>query len=379
MFVAFCSLSYGQKSGKLVKRAIEGFVETEYSYNEDGKVDLLHVVEPDYEAYRKFAWNEDGTLHQEDGYQWYMGEWKYVFRVDYTYDDKGRMLTRMNYNSAGADELSLSGRMMWEYNDNGDIAFVRTYFPSWDYPGEFDLFAEERYSYDGKGLLGAIETYMVPFGSTDPNEMSLTGKTEYTYDENDRLTVSTSTEYDSYTGEDIGSSRAVYTYDADGNVSEHASYVGQSKTPQVKSVFHYDKNVNSADVLLPLNFDDNAMPHMFAMINSVNTITSEEWWQVSNETDELTYIDTYVYTYGSTAGIGDVPVAGPADVNFFISDGKLYFHNLKPGAKVRIYNAGGVEVMSAAYGSEGVSLSSLPKGVYITRVDGQKAAFKFMR
>lgn len=380
LFVAFFCLSYGQKSTMLVSREIEGYIGSWYGYNENGRLDSMHVLETGYESYRKYVYDDDGNAVREDGYQRMGDKYKQVWHVDYTYDAEGRLLTRMNYNSMGSDDFSLSGKMVWEYDANGNVAFVRTYFPSWTVPDGFDLFSEERYVYDGNGLLTEKETWLTPFSTMDPDEMYRSSNTVYTYDESGRLTLTVNTEYDESTGDKRSAARFCYAYDEDGNLSEYESYIGtNSKTPQVKSIYHYDKNIRSSDVMLPLNFEDSSMPHMFAMTSSVNAITYEEWWQVPNESDDLAHIGDYLYTYESTAGIGRGTLVASAEVNGFISNGKLYFHSLDPGVKIRIYNAAGVEVMSASYSPEGVSLSSLPKGIYLTRADGRKVAFKFMR
>lgn len=351
-----------------------------YEYDNEGRLTRINSWRADYESYRMFKYDADGNCVLEDGYQLVDDVWKHVYYVDYTFDEQGRMLTRMNYNSLGTDEFYLGAKMVWEYEDSG-VSSVKTYLQRWAEPEAFDIWTDDRYTYGADGNLTRRELWMVPFMTMNPDDMFCYQSIDYTYGSNGKLAQAISIDYDEYSGEETSVTKDLYVYDADDNVAEHELYIGiGAVVPRVKHVFRYSKDIKTSDAMLPFNYDDMAMQYLFALENSENVIETEEWWQVDDDnTDELAHIGDYVYVYDETSGVGRGITSAGMEQHFFIDGGKLYFQGNEQGVRVRVYDSAGTEVMCGLCGCDGMSLASLVKGVYLVRVDGSRTAFKFAR
>lgn len=378
--MALCTLSYGQKAHKLSSRILAGTDEYRYEYNDNGLVDSISSI-TDIDCGHKFTYDSNGKCLREDAYQIMdNGTKRHTSIVEYTYDENGRLKIRINKNSFGGAEFETNGKMEWSYDEKGNITTVNTYFPQF-YGDGFDLFQQDRYTYDANGLLTEKSTYYT-WGSTDVNDMEFSSKVEYTYNENGKITSITS-KADDYRGGIMVTGIGRYTYDADGCLDSYEVYANEtSSNPSEKFVFTYNKSIKNEDVMLPFNLEDeiwNTPIYIYSMKNSPYAIETEEWWHLSDRTGLLELVGNYEYTYSSPTGIGRGVTAETADAKFFINNGVLYASNLKQGVKVRIFSANGTEMASSANVSGGISLASLPKGIYVARADGSKAAFKFVR
>lgn len=370
-----CSIAYGQKTQVLDTRILEGWDEAGFFYNDKNQLDsmTIHIMgNQPYKAYRTFEYDEKGMNTRENGYQYLNGKFKHIFYVDYTYNEDGQMKTRLNYNSTGGDECKLSAKMEWSYKD-GRIDKVSTYFPSWTVEGEFDLFSEERYIYKDN-VLQAREIWTIPYSSTELHKAS---STEYTYNQSGQMEEEFSTNYDTENGNPTSTVTNVYTYDQNGNLIEYANYPQNREEPALKYVYVYNEEVKRENVVLPYNFEDAVAPHYIAMMNSTNIIEKEEWWQVPQEADHLVHGGDYIWTYSKNTSSIDHKKLPNLGINFFIHNESLYFQGLAEGQLIQLFDVNGSLIIQDSYKQSGISLNTLPKGIYLIRTS--QGAFRFVK
>lgn len=367
------SFAYGQMSYTLTSRVMEGYDKNDYRYDDAGRLDSMHTAlfesGEKWEFYRLFTYGEDGMQESESIHQ-YMddGTIKLVSRVDYEWTEDGKIHTRKNYNSWDG-ELSHSATLEWVYNEEGLLVEVRQCFA-----GDEEPFQIDSYTYDDKGVLLKEETWSCFWG-----DKQLIESLEYSYDEQGRVTKAVSTYYDSFSGEQSSSSYKTYTFDENGDLTEFASFSSlTSVSPIVKYIYHYNQEAIRENAKLPFNFEDREATEVIAMSASKHIIERVEWWQEPNGSDNLEYIGDYIYNYETSGtGIDRCEQVALADVSFFVDNGVLYLHGLKPGSPVQIYDMNGALVSYTTYETGGISLGALPKGIYVTRTSGK--VFRFVR
>lgn len=295
--------AFAQKTQMLTTRIMSDWDESYYRYNEKGLIDSMHIVLKDighYESYRKYTYNDQNLCTREDDYQLLNGKFTHVSYMDYTYDEQGRMLTRTNYNSYGTSTFDVGGKIVWEYNENGEIDKETTSLADYSSPDGFSFYKEDRYIYkDGKKQ--RKESWVKPYDAVQPDQRFMESSIDYTYDAKGQPVEEILKSYDSVTGEQTSLSRNMYKFDEAGNLIEYSQYMGTSQNPVVKYIYHYDMTMKRANSLLPFNFEDQAAPHMIAMKLSPNLIVKEEWWQMPNETDKLLHGGDYIWNYQNTA------------------------------------------------------------------------------
>ena len=121
----------------------------EFTYNENNLVTredfFLKLSGGDEVGYDEYSYNEKNQLIRADTYQYKedSGDFKKVCYVEYTYDEQGRLATRVNYNNFGG-EFTLGGLLDYTYDDAGNLLKVSTY---WDL-NKTMLFSEEEYTYE---------------------------------------------------------------------------------------------------------------------------------------------------------------------------------------------------------------------------------------
>ena len=96
--------------------------------------------------------------------------------MEYTYDEQGRLATRVNYNNFGG-EFTLGGLLDYTYDDAGNLLKVSTY---WDL-NKTMLFSEEEYTYEN-GVNVLMTTTVHNFSGA-----SVISKLEKKYDDKNRL------------------------------------------------------------------------------------------------------------------------------------------------------------------------------------------------
>lgn len=380
-------LAFGQKTHQLDSRVLKDYEEYYFRYDGSGHLDSLYLSIEDnqpYKSYRLYTYNEKGLCTREDDYQYLAdkGDFVHVSYIDYGYDEQGRMISRLNYNSFGTDNFEVGGKLVWTYNENGTIKTMETYLSSWTNPGEWELFLRDEYIYFTDMRLKEIHTSMVPYGGTEET-MFISKMEEFKYDDKKQFIENSWKEYkEDGNGVPVSTGRSTYTYDELGNMIQFDSFIGlTSQNPVVRYKYEYDTTIKSENTNLPYNYEDERLPFVYAFSLSPNVVVKEDWWQQPMETDRLEFIGTYTWTYsnaGSGSGIGNMNV-DLNSVNYFVNSDVLYFTNLREGTEVQIYDVKGSVVLQSQYQAAGISLNNLPEGVYIGRVRGHKIPVKFVK
>ena len=87
--------------------------------------ELSHSLDDVGSKYDKNG-NETETIYQF----WKENNWKKVSRVIYTYDDKNRVLTQLNYNNS-EDNWKENQKSEWEYSDTVSSVITFMMYDKW--------------------------------------------------------------------------------------------------------------------------------------------------------------------------------------------------------------------------------------------------------
>ena len=173
-----------------------GYESYEFTYDENNLVTkedfFVKLSSGDEVGYNEFTYNEKNQLIQDDTWQYKSesGEFKRVCYVQYTYDEQGRVATRVNYNNFG-DEFILGGLLEYTYDDAGNLLKVTSY---WDLDKTM-LFQIDEYTYEN-GVNVLMTTTLSNFGRSE-----MIAKLEKKYDDKNRLIEQINYDKDSNTSE----------------------------------------------------------------------------------------------------------------------------------------------------------------------------------
>ena len=381
------SMSFAQTKQQLDSRILEEWDESYFYYNDKGLIDSTysHVEgQISIDCYKNFTYDVNGICIEQNDYQFVDDSYRHVGQIKYTYNDKGQMIKRHNYNSSDGKNFYLGGEMLWTYNDDGTIKEISTSMPNWDAPGEMKLFSLETYTYNSDKTLKEVTVQDVPFDGT-VDQMYVSTVTKYTYNNDKQLVSETRNNY----YEDSGSMPAfsqkiTYVYDEVGNLTQYNFFPSTTtQTPELRYIFHYDLNTLSENVVYPFNFEEQKISvYLTAAQVSPNRIEKEELWQIDmNSADtSLQHVGDYAWSYSDFTGTGihNVNIDNNG-TSFCINDNTLYLTNVKEGTNVQLYSINGTKVIDQKYTAAGISLSALAHGTYVGKVASQHMPVKFVK
>lgn len=356
-------MSKGTKPYRMTKFYTDDYYDIQYfSYDEDDRLiaasDSLNADADSYFVIDSMHYDAQGHLVRLAGWQYFSGVPKNVYYIDYTYDSRGDLVSRTNYNFYD-DQWNLGGVYNYVYNDNHQMVYctltmMNRVFQRVERQYEEGRMVKETwlgYDYDCNCLL--------------PNEADW-----YRYDDRGLLVRrDDSVSDDGTTWEYLG--LHTYAYDGRGNCTlyEHFDYTG---TISERSEYRYDFGIYQADVTMPWNPEEPERPKIATNYNALST---ESWWTVDVD-HNLQYVCDYIYEYnGHGVGIREAE-ARPLAVSPNPASGRVAIEGLGDApVRVLLSDAAGRQVMSAllSAASNTIDVSSLAPGVYILSAGGRTA------
>ena len=156
----------------------DNYINCRFHYDSQRRlVATYEEVPSEYELIDSIRYNDLGQLVRLDGYQLIDSEWKHVYYIEYTYNNRGLIVTRSNYNEMYG-EFELGGIYEYFYNEQDQITRSELLFMN-------SLYQVVDYVYQDGLLLSETWSYSDPFSFSEVFEPA--EKIYYTYTDN-RLT-----------------------------------------------------------------------------------------------------------------------------------------------------------------------------------------------
>ncbi len=337
----------------------------EFTYNSRGLMETRSYVNYLASLYLidTNTYNELGQLvsistKQDLSYSYDPDQMIPIYRIDYQYDEKGRIIMRENAN-ADNGEMIPSARIIYTYNDNGQMVREDTYWAD-----ELDApFYYVLKSYNSRGQLTKEVEYQQDWAVRDIYNMM--GQILYDYNTDGTLAKRTSyyVANTAYPEESLTLSNSErYTFE-DGDI---VSFDLLSATGFVNSriTFTYDTSVSADRIYYPYT-PENSISYIELCKHKRLT---EDVWASDINTGELTFSHTFNYSYeenpdGIHQAIGD---NRPMTLNYNGQSRELNVNGAAIGANVRVVNAAGQTVkMTDVNADSRIDLSGLAAGTYI--------------
>lgn len=323
----------------------DGYESTVYTYNSNYQV--ATVVETPYlydMTTDTMIYNELNQLVRITTYQLMNDEWRNVFYVDYTYNDRGLRETRKNYNNFGGT-FELGGTYTYFYDDNENQS-------GWELDFMGGLYQKCERSFDENNNCLQEMGYNYMSGS-QVNEWRI----DYEYDNQGNM----KSEYFYYWNNGIWEeySRAFYTYDDNGNCTLFETYTGSMVTEKHEYTF----DATSADVVV-FPHDPEVEWSIFDIANNAPLI--DKYYTVDTEY-QLQYICDYIYNYEKlTTDVNENSVTtvicpNPAEDRFMIKNDKV--------DRVEIYDlTGKIMFASTISGELVIDVTDFISGIYVVKM-----------
>lgn len=329
-----------------------------YFYDEEQKLDSTWSdFRVDQQTFsKKFIYDDKGQLVRLNGYQILDGDdfFTNTIRIDYTYDEKGRMATRINYNrDPFGTEYLMGGIYEYVYGEDGYLK-QRLGYLDVEKKHQFER-SEFVYSADGKIL------------SEDMYHINSAGETyvsgiDYKYTDAGKLKLKMLKALDRKTDEIYCCGGEEFTYNDEGDVVGWIRYANSPSNPSQKSAFKHDPNMLTADVVLPENPEEiNEVA-----LNTTHVIAADSVYTMDMQTGTLFFYGVYNYTYEAInpSGITDAK-AYEEVMQVYLSDNRMMVNGVNEGEVVRVFDMAGNLVKQENYQTaSGIDVASMPAGVY---------------
>lgn len=372
-------VSSAQKTHTLVSRILEDYDECYYFYNEKGLVDSVYqhqFLDEWYDTYELSQYDENGNCVRNELWQKMDTGWMHATYIEYTYNEKGLLIKRTNYNNFGG--FTKGGDLEYIYNEKDQLVKVNTLMDDFMNPENSLLMSVEEYTYENDLLISRIlETNSDPFGwgGGEP-EFTPSAKITYKYDSAGQMVAQQNYDYDYETGDEREGALIKFSYDGYGNVTAVSNYL-RSENPSSRNIYHYDTTVLQERTIYPLQIEEEEYEWARVMKMSPNIITEVEEWQVPVEVDSLMYVGSYIWNYDVESGVGNRVEREVASLRCMLDNGVLKLDGVPEGCRVEVFTTEGRLIRQARYSERGINLGVLPTGVYIARVNG-RASVKFV-
>ena len=361
--VAVASSSNAEEANTLLAITTDsGYENYEFTYNANNLVEredfYLKLSGGDEVGYDEYFYNEKNQLVRTDTYQYKedAGEHKKVCYVEYTYDEQGRLATRVNYNNFGG-EFTLGGLLDYTYDDAGNLLKVSTY---WDL-NKTMLFSEEEYTYEnGVNVLMTITVHN--FSGT-----SVISKLEKKYDDKNRLIERINYDKDANTSELVKRSINKYEWDDCGIVTKGLYALSGTEVDREEYYYH-EAPVSS--VIYPI--EKEMADRNFMFNNGNNALKYYAVYAMDQNSNSLHLYDIYTCNYvkdpdGGQNGV-DCVASGATDLrnmSVIRSGEEAVIKGVERGETVRIYDMAGNLVESTIANAGVYNVSNLAKGNYV--------------
>lgn len=362
LFSAICLFSGFSAFGQQHKEVLSGYrtsdnvKEVYYGYKSGQTVCIKSVNHRDNTTFvDSLYYDPAGRLVRYDGLQKEGAGLKKTFYIEYTYNGKGQMESRTNYNlsaNPGSSDWVKGGTYRYGYDDAGRMNGKVLYLGEDTKPH-----MKAKFAYDVNGRLSVYTEFSNSFDDEDTYEKSLMIK--YFYDEEGRLVKD---ELYILNGSKllVINTIRVFEYDKDGDC---VTYIRKNDVQEIieKRINIYDKGISSDELLLPDLIE--ADQTNTTGINHKRLKT--EQWNKKKTSDELVHMFDYDYLYEKTTGVlspvltnDELWIREACRGKFVVSDSRI--------RAIEVYDMAGnlVDERNVACG-ETLDLTFLPEGVYV--------------
>lgn len=343
----------------------------EFAYNENNLVTredfFVKLSDGDEVGYNEFIYNDKNQLVRNDTYQYKseLGEFVLVCYVEYTYNEQGKVATRVNYNRNpyGGDEMMLGGLLDYTYDDAGNLLKVTSY---WDLDKTI-LFQIDEYTYEN-GLNTLMTTTMKGFSGSD-----VTAKIEKKYDDQNRLIERYNYEKDANSSDLILRTVMKYTHTDEGITVKSTQ---SSKGAEVGREEYFYYKAPASSVIYPMEYEYADRKFMFESCK--NAMDYYAVYAQDMNSGKLTLFDLYRLEYVENPdkpqdGVNSVSMDGVnfSNMSLVRSGEEAVIRGIERGETVRVYDMAGNLIDSTVANTGVYNASNLDKGTYVV-VNGSR-------
>lgn len=350
-------LIQAQKKYQLNSMVAESGGETMlYFYNDQQKVDSTwsESIADKLTLSQKFIYNNKGQLVRIKGYQILDGDdfFTNTIRIDYTYDEQGRIASRVNYNrDPYGYEYLRGGTYEYIYGEDG---FLKTRNGYWD-EARKKKFERAEYSFNTDGSIKSENMFQI----NSAGETYISGA-DYKYSKDGKLVLKMLKALNRNINEPYYCGGEQFTYNEAGDVIEWVKYSTSPSDPSQKGVFTYT-DLHTTDIVFPINPESTNE----VALNSVHGIAQDSVYTMDMQTGILMLYDVFNYSYASAKGSEITnPFTAKELLWAYIANDKVFINGVKDGEIIRIYDASGNLLKQNNYRPEGIDMAAMPSGIY---------------
>ena len=167
---------------------------TLYTYDSNNNL-IMETTDNPREHYKSiYEYDDNNKLIRETGYIKYSGDYETKTKFEYTYDTLGRVKTRCYYYVGTDGSWRKESLDDYTYDDNGNVILKMEYQSNYAPDDEFEEYRKFEYKFSSSNKEIMVKTY-----SSNEGEWLLRSSTISTYDSNDRLVEKTSYKDDGVT------------------------------------------------------------------------------------------------------------------------------------------------------------------------------------
>lgn len=347
----------------------------EYYYDSEDRLDSISISLPLSETdvttvSRKFYRDDKGNVVLNQWYQIIDFVFNNTAKIEYTYDDNGNLIERINYQNYG--KMQKQGHMKYYYNEN-NLLTKKELLYVWD----DSVWEYSEYEYDDNGRL--LSETITDTGIVSGGKPGVKQKLQYTYN-GDGFLERVLTLIINETGNLIESQKTEYSYDAAGNLTEVNDYLNKGGyLPAGRVKYIYDLEVSADDVVYPFKDIDPLDPAEMIYSNVIkycnNKLVKDSVWLEFEGTWGLADIREYKYENDPGTSVKETVSADNSELVVVNEGGVLYLPGVKDGEVVYVYDVNGKLLVVAEYNNSGIAVAGFPNGVKIVKVANKEAKF----
>jgi hypothetical protein len=298
--------------------------------------------------------------------------WKMSTKYEYTFDSNGYLTLNSSFKWDATNNVWIN----WVYSDNTyDSNGHKTLFVSylWDTTNKiWNMTNKSEYIIGSNGLITSFVNY-----TYTANIWKESSKTEYTYDSNGNRTLFVSYTWDTTNNTWKASSKTEYTYDSNGLQTIYITYTWDATNNiwkgGTKTEYTYDSN--GYQIL-------NIIYSWDATNNIWKASSKNEYTYDSNGNKAQLFHSMYsssvwvqnqigTYYYSILINTSEVIIPANIKINIYPNPAKSEFriNGLNDPSRFTLVDLNGKLIMSRSImNNEAISISSLPKGIYIVKI-----------
>ncbi|MGI6718429.1 MAG: T9SS type A sorting domain-containing protein [Bacteroidales bacterium] len=334
---------------------------TKFTYNENQLLESSHYLLFDGTQIKdSLIYDDANNISKINGYQLIDGNWRYVWYIEYTYDENNNRITRTNYNNFGDEGFFMGGIYHYQYDENNRLTYWEMYFAGDDYFSQCGTL-----TYNNDGLLVEEVADAIDFMT---GILGKSWKLKYMYDGNNNLVKS---EQYMWTGNTWQySTSEVYTFDNNNNCLVWDHYVGNNITD--RNEYSYDNTYTYDQIVYPENPESiigKAVPM------AANMVTTKKWYTEDDTSMELVYVCDFNYIYDEVPSSIDNCLLAASNVRIYPNPASETLNVLLSNdniiSKVELLDASGKNVYTLQNINRNncsLDINSLDKGMYIINI-----------